>query len=320
MTNLKISEAIRVLLICPQCKAKLYLTNGQIICENTECQVHYPVINNIPILINEKNSIFTLEDFTSQRDTTFNRKRNKLREKLRQFIPNIGNNFRAKQNYSKYVDLLLSKVPNPKVLVIGGSIIGQGMQLLTLNHSIELVETDVSFGPRTKLICDAHDIPFADESFDGVIIQAVLEHVIDPHRCVEEIYRVIKKQGLVYAETPFMQQIHMGRFDFMRFTHLGHRRLFRKFAEIDSGAVGGPGMALAWSYQYFLLSFTSSNKLRALIKVFSCLTSFYLKYFDYYLINKPGSFDASSGYYFMGRKDNNILTDKELLKLYKGAF
>ena len=55
---------------------------------------------------------------------------------------------------------------------------------------------------------------------------------------------VYKDDGLVYADTPFMQQVHMGRYDFTRFTYLGHRRLFRKFEEIDSGAVSGPAMAL----------------------------------------------------------------------------
>ena len=105
----------------------------------------------------------------------------------------------------------------------------------------------------TSLICDAHDIPFADGCFDGVIVQAVLEHVMDPGRCVEEIHRVLGDNGLVYAETPFIQQIHMGRYDFTRYTHSGHRRLFRRFEEIASGPVGGPGMALAWAYQ--VLSF-----------------------------------------------------------------
>lgn len=270
-------------------------------------------------MINEKDSIFAIEDFTTLRNTTFNLQRSKLKEKLRQFIPAISNNVKAKQNYPKFVSLLFSKTSNPKVLVIGGSILGQGMESLTQNDSIELVETDVSFGPCTKLICDSHDIPFENESFDGVIVQAVLEHVTDPYRCVEEIQRVIKKQGFVYAETPFIQQVHMGRYDFTRFTHLGHLRLFRKFTVIDSGAVCGPGMALAWSYQYFLLSFTTSKILRALIKVFSNLTSFYLKYFDYFLIEKAGAYDASSGYFFMGKKDDRMLSDKELIKLYKGA-
>jgi SAM-dependent methyltransferase len=156
-------------------------------------------------------------------------------------------------------------------------------------------------------------------SFDGIIAQAVLEHVVDPYRCAEEMHRVLKTDGLIYAETPFMQQVHGGRYDFTRFTHLGHRRLFRRFEEIDSGAMCGPGMALAWSWQYFLLSFATSQMIRALIRVFAGLTSFYLKYFDYILIDRAGTLDAASGYYFLGRKGKDVLSDRELITGYRGA-
>jgi len=130
---------------------------------------------------------------------------------------------------------------------------------------------------------------------------------------------VLKRQGLVYADTPFMQQVHGRQYDFERFTYLGHRRLFRRFEEVDSGASCGPGMALAWSYSYFLMSFTQTKLLRHFIWAFSSLTSFYLKYFDYLLINKPGTLDAASGYYFIGCKSDHALSDRELISLYKGA-
>ena len=52
---------------------------------------------------------------------------------------------------------------------------------------------------------------------------------------------MLKDDGLVYAETPFLQQVHGGPYDFTRFTHLGHRRLFRKFIELESGATAGAG-------------------------------------------------------------------------------
>jgi hypothetical protein len=123
----------------------------------------------------------------------------------------------------------------------------------------------------------------------------------------------------VYAETPFMQQVHMGRYDFTRFTHLGHRRLFRHFSEIDSGVACGPGMALAWAYEYFLISFTTVQAFRAGLRVFARLTSFFLKYCDYFLVHKPGAFDAASGFWFMGRRSGNALDDRELIQSYKGA-
>ncbi len=143
--------------------------------------------------------------------------------------------------------------------------------------------------------------------------------MLDPSRCVEEIHRVLKPDGLVYAETAFMQQVHGARFDFARFTHLGHRRLFRRFEELDSGALCGPGMALAWAYRYFLLSFVGSRAWRSLLSAFANLTSFYLKYADRWLIDRPGALDAASAVYFLGQCSDHALTGRELITLYRGA-
>ena len=71
----------------------------------------------------------------------------------------------------------------------------------------------------------------------------MLEHVLEPELVVAEIHRVLMPDGLVYAGTPFMQQVHEGPYDFMRFTESGHRWLFRRFERLASGATGGPGAA-----------------------------------------------------------------------------
>ncbi|NNE07365.1 MAG: methyltransferase type 11, partial [Gemmatimonadetes bacterium] len=132
-------------------------------------------------------------------------------------------------------------------------------------------------------------------------------------------HRVLKHGGVVYAETPFIQQVHGGRYDFTRFTDLGHRRLFRKFEEIERGSACGPGMALAWTYQYFLMSFATTRVTRALLRDFASLTSFFLKYFDSHLVDKPGTQDAASGYYFMGSKEGRVMHDRELIQQYRGG-
>jgi SAM-dependent methyltransferase len=293
-----------------------------LVCANPECRTTFPVIDGIPVLINELRSIFSIDDFLARRDTTFAERSGQLERIARWFeraIPSISLSVGGRRNYRRLGDCLFQRTPHPKVLVLGGSILGGGMDELAADPSIEFVATDVSFGPLTALICDAHDIPFADESFDGVIVQAVLEHVVDPYRCVAEIHRVLKSKGLVYAETPFMQQVHMGPYDFTRFTHSGHRRLFRHFDEIASGPIGGPGMALAWSYEHFLLSFTSYRPLRAFIRAFAGFTSFYLKYFDYYLVQKGVALDAASGFHFFGRKADHVLPDRQLIAYYEAV-
>jgi len=321
-TPLKLTTAVQDLLRCPICKGRLALDlNGERFrCVNAECGGHFPIVNGVPVLINESASVFTIADYVQGRDTFFVRK-SRLQRTLDRLTPSISGNVNSRQHYERLTQELLAQAgrrspsgDRPRVLVVGGGILGQGMEALVGRPEIELVETDVAFGPRTALICDAHDLPFADAAFDGVVAQAVLEHVVDPYRCVAEMHRVLNPAGLVYAETPFMQQMHGKPYDFTRFTYLGHRRLFRRFEELDSGVVCGPGMALAWSYQHFVLSFVRSRVARRFLQILTSFTSFYLKYFDRYLADKPAALDAAAGYYFMGRKSDTVLEDRELIR------
>ena len=311
---MKISYELQLQLLCPATKAKL-IKQGNYLLNKTNSDIRYPIINDIPILISDEKSLFTIEDFENNVDTTWDLKPNKIKKIIRALSPGIGLNLKAKKNYEKLSKLIDA---NAKILVVGGSIKGEGTGILYANDLFEIVGLDVSFGPHTKVISDAHDIPFQNETFVCVVVQAVLEHVLDPQRCVDEIYRVLKVDGLVYAETPFMQQVHMKQYDFTRFTHLGHRRLFKNFEEIEHAPLMGPGTALAWSYAHFIKSFTSSKSISYLLTIFVHATSFFLKYFDYYLIDKPGSYDAASAFFFMGKKSNQILSDKDLIKGFKG--
>jgi SAM-dependent methyltransferase/uncharacterized protein YbaR (Trm112 family) len=318
-SSLKLTTAVEGLLRCPRSRHRLDLQDEFFCCIDPVCAARYPIVDGVPILINEETSVFTVQDFVEHRDTFFDLRPTPLQRFLDRITPNISMNVGSRKNYATFAESLLAGADAPRVLVVGCGSLGQGLEVLPQYPAVELVETDVSFGPRVMAICDAHDLPFAEESFDGLVAQAVLEHVVDPYRCVTEFHRVLKPRGLVYAETPFMQQVHGGRYDFTRFTHLGHRWLFRRFEELDSGAVCGPGMALAWSYHYFLSSFARSRRVRKLLQLFACLTSFYLKYFDRILINRPDALNAASAYYFLGSKSNLTLSDRGLIELYRGA-
>lgn len=283
------------------------------------CEIEYPVIDGIPVLIDDRKSLFSVADYTEKRETTYGTP-SRLGRLMRGLVPSISVNLRSRSNYKTFFNEIVSRHKKPRVLIIGGAIEGQGLDAASVDGSVELIETDVAFGDRTGLICDAHDLPFADGSIDGVIAQAVLEHVLDPFRCVAEIERVLATGGLVYAETPFMQQVHMGRFDFLRFTHLGHRKLFQHFCEVSSGPVAGPGTSLAWAYAFFLRSLFNSRTLQNAGFALGSLTGFWLKYLDFFLIDKPGSFDAASAFYFLGRKTGESIDDRKLIAGYRGGF
>ena len=313
--NLKLQEVMVPLIRCPVSKSNLYIKNDFLI-SSSDNSIRYPIIDHTPVLINNDNSLFNTAEYNNNKcvdpksDEGDNYKR-----LVSKFIPSISNNLVATKNFKLIAELIPK---NSKILILGGGSKGQGMECIYDNKSFTIVNSDVYFNDSLHLISDAHDIPFIDDTFDLVVIQAVLEHVIDPVRCVEEIYRVLKKDSLVYAEVPFMQQVHMREYDFTRFTYLGLRRLFRNFHDIGSGVCCGPGMSLAWSYSYFLGCFSENKIVRKVITYFSYLTSFFLKYLDYYLLKKPDAYSCSSGFYFIGRKTDEILSDTELLKQYRG--
>jgi len=322
VTDSRLSAAATQRLRCPACHGGLEPAGAELLCRAESCRRRFPVIDGVPVLIDDGRSLFETADFESRRDTTFHLRpgrKERVFNSLLRLAPTISSSRDSGPNYRRFAELLLLQAPRPRVLVVGGSIQGRGMDALVDNPAFDLVASDVSFGPLTALICDAHEVPFENETFDGVIVQAVLEHVLDPWRCVDEIHRVLKSDGLVYAETPFMQQVHMGPYDFTRFTHSGHRRLFRRFGEIASGPIGGPGMALAWSYQYFLLSLSTWRPLRGVFRAFAGATAFFLKYADRYLVQNAGAVDAASGFFFMGRKQTDVLSDRDLIRYYRGA-
>jgi len=312
-------EDLETQLVCPRCKCRLTLRRLEARCSHPGCGGTYPIRQQVPVLFNESNSVFSTAGVLRGEDQPFVEKRGRLRRFLSRHAPTLAYNACAKAHYHRFAQEICDLSASPRVLVIGSRVLGTGMEVLEDYPQLQIVESDVELGARPQVVFDAHDIPFEDGTFDGVIAQAVLEHVADPVRVVSELVRVLSPRGIVYAETPFMQQVHEGAYDFTRFTHLGHRRLFRDFDEIESGIACGPGMALGWAWQYFLTSFARSKRTRMLATAVARSTGFFWKYFDPWLSQRPAAYDAASGFYFLGRRSQRRLSDRQLIAQYRGA-
>lgn len=79
---------------------------------------------------------------------------------------------------------------------------------------------------------DAHNLPYADSTYDCVIFNQVLEHVRKPWECVSEAHRVLKPAGIVIIVSPFFYQEHPHPSDFWRFTPDGLEVLVEEFSKI----------------------------------------------------------------------------------------
>lgn len=78
-------------------------------------------------------------------------------------------------------------------------------------------------------ICQKNEKILSSNNFDYVVCTEVLEHTLQPFRAVEEIERILKPGGLVFASSPFNFRIHGPLPDCWRFTEHGWRALFKDF-------------------------------------------------------------------------------------------
>jgi SAM-dependent methyltransferase len=280
-------------------------------CEREYSESGFPLIDMQPVLIDFAASIFDREMYCGgygsalRRDVTGR----SLGSRLHRFT--FGKNRVAASNCARFPELLKEGSERPVILVIGGGTIGHGANELYRDSAIELVGTDVYASPRTTLVADAHKIPFEDGVFDGVWIQAVLEHVLDPATIADEIHQVLRHGGLIYAETPFMQQVHERAYDFSRFTQSGHRWLFKRFSEISAGPIGGAGVALVWSIRYFCRALGAGDKMSLLI----ALPFFWLRFLDRFARGRAVA-DAASGFFFLGRRTDLMIDARSMPAYY----
>ncbi len=282
------------------------------------CGSTYPLKDGIPVLLRENHPLFPASAYVCNNLEIGGAAQSSVRGWSR-YVPDVSVNLSSRRSLERLARELKARTASV-VLVVGG-----GRQRPTLDVQLAphgkpaVVYADVDVSADVDLYCDAHEIPFTDQSIDAVVATAVLEHVIYPERVAAEIHRVLKVGGLLYSELPFMQQVHEGAYDFTRYTLSGHRRLFNGFRELDSGMVAGPGTALAWAIEYFLLSFVSGRAARNALKAATRLGFFWLKYFDRWLQDHPPAMDGASCTYFLGEKLVGNVPDDEIVRRYCGG-
>lgn len=126
----------------------------------------------------------------------------------RRFYPDVDNNwddalFRG--------EILQCLSPDFQILDLGA---GAGIvsQMNFRGHVKKVCGVDVD--PRVMQnpyvdeahVADISQLPFADDEFDVVIADNLLEHLAEPENTFSEVFRVLKREGVFLAKTP--QKFH----------------------------------------------------------------------------------------------------------------
>jgi SAM-dependent methyltransferase len=309
-------EDLERLLACPVCRSPLQRRAGDLVCSASGCRHNtepFPSVGVLPVLVDSANSVFDAADIVGRGGGSIvPRTRGKVFTSVRRLL--MARNKVAERSIQRLLALLGGRSPAPVVLVVGGGVIGSGLEWFYRDSAASIVGFDVYASPLVQFVADGHTIPLRDGTVDAVVVQGVLSCVLDPWQVVSEIHRVMKEDGVVYAETSFMQQVCEGPYDFVRFTESGHRYLFRKFDVVESGPVVGPGTQLMWSIDYFARSLFRSRTAGHVARA----VCFWLPRLDR-VFPQPYAIDDAPCVYFLGRRRTTELKPHEIVSHYKGA-
>ena len=144
----------------------------------------------------------------------------------------------SRENLYDWLSVEVYKLkPGSVVLNIGAS--GKMDELIRGNKELNIISIDIDPDKNPDIVMDATELTFENNHFDAVFMMEVLEHVKTPHMAVNEIERVLKKDGTFIMSTPFVFGIHEEPYDFFRFTKYGLKHLFINFTDVELRARNG---------------------------------------------------------------------------------
>ncbi|MDQ6973890.1 MAG: class I SAM-dependent methyltransferase [Mariprofundaceae bacterium] len=218
--------------------------------------------------------------------------------------------FRSHESKSlpyKFIDQTLDANPDALIVNMGSAWVRLHDKVLNLDLFLES-EVDVQG--------DLLALPFADSTIDAVVCTGVLEHVADAYLAAQEIHRVMKPNGKVYIELPWMQGIHASPHDFQRWTPQGYVSLFDGFDIEYVRVAAGPASALAWMFQEtlaLLFSFNNETLYKIGLRVFGWL-AVPISWLDFFLEKHPRAESIASGFALQLKKTASFQTQSKRLR------
>ncbi|HEY4505504.1 MAG TPA: methyltransferase domain-containing protein [Candidatus Paceibacterota bacterium] len=116
------------------------------------------------------------------------------------------------------------------------------MWMLPLLEKVSYLIMDPVPDYDPDIVGDIHKMPFPDNSEEAVVCLAVLEHIENPFKATEEMYRVLKPGGHCFIYVPFLYYYHAEKTyykDYWRYTKDSLNLLFKDFSKIEMVPVRG---------------------------------------------------------------------------------
>jgi len=81
---------------------------------------------------------------------------------------------------------------------------------------------------KADFFYDGTNFPFEDNSFDSAVLNQVFEHVFNPNSFLDEVSRILKKDGKLFLTIPFAWDEHEQPVDYARYSSFGIKSILEK--------------------------------------------------------------------------------------------
>ncbi len=218
------AQRIRTILRCPQCHGELLDRDDGMLC--SPCSRMYPMFDGRPL--------FAAEGYDAEAE----------------------GQWKSENTYGQQVLSMIEQNRDGWVLDCGSGSPSTGFY--------NVVHLDLHSFPNVDVITDGAALPFADNTFDAVLSEAVLEHVRDPNAYTAEVTRVLKPGGLVRIDVAFMTPYHGVPDHFFNMTRSGLQLVVEnaglEIESIDPGPHQHPFVALSLMLNQYVLGTPDPGK------------------------------------------------------------
>jgi SAM-dependent methyltransferase len=223
---------------------------------------------------------------------------------LKKIIVNLAKRV-SRKNLKKYLisDLKKLSISNKRVSILEVGSNGQTSDWIRgfKFYKKKSIDIDLTRNPDQVLdICDREFQKKIKYSPDCIVALEVFEHTKNPFQAVENLRKILKKNGVIIVSTPFILGIHDVPYDYFRYTKFGLMNLFRNFENVSIAQRNDGIFDIV-----FILLMRSFQDRRILNKFLGCSSViFYYVFFPlFFILNKLFKSDLlTTGYYLTAVK------------------
>lgn len=104
---------------------------------------------------------------------------------------------------------------------------------------------------KADIVADLNEpLPIQEKVADTVVSLSVMEHLREPQTMLNEAYRILRPDGAMIMQVPFMWWVHEAPYDFYRFTRYGLQYMFQKAGFVDIQVLPQTGFWVMWILKF----------------------------------------------------------------------